>query len=74
MKLTIDNRTFIVKFDDAGAVRAIKERKLFAPGRPWAAIHDATYWHRSQPRPKRGRVATMLAMAEGATDPAAAAG
>jgi hypothetical protein len=64
MKIDLDGRTFIVKFDPAGAVRAIKERKLLHPGRPWQCIADTTYWHHTHKRPKRGRVATMLAMAE----------
>jgi hypothetical protein len=71
MKISLDNRTFIVKFDNAGAVRAIAERRLFNAGHPWECIGDVTYWHRSQPRPKRGRVATMLAMAEGSNVPPA---
>lgn len=45
MHVKLGGRTFIVSFDGTGSVRTISERKLHAAGKPWAAYHNAPYWH-----------------------------
>lgn len=40
-----DDRNFIVSILDDGEVRIIKERKLYAPGRPYECWYNAPYWH-----------------------------
>lgn len=51
-----NGQKFIVLFDEHGNALAIKQRKLYAPGRPYEAWYNAPYWHHSAklgPRPKR---------------------
>lgn len=44
--VTVDDRKFIVDFDDAGQPLRIKERKKKNPGHPYLeVIYDAPYWH-----------------------------
>lgn len=42
-------RKFVVRFDEAGDPHSIKERKLYAPGKPWQCWKNAPYWHHSAP-------------------------
>ena len=47
---------FLVTLDERGEPRSIKQRKLYAPGQPYEAWYNASYWHHSAklgPRPKR---------------------
>jgi hypothetical protein len=43
----IDSRKFKVSFDVDGIPLNIKERKVYAPGRPWESVYDDTIWHHS---------------------------
>lgn len=64
MWIELDGRRFIVAFDAAGSVWAIKERKTWMPGTFHECFYDAPYWHRCQRRPLRGLAARILAEAE----------
>lgn len=46
-RVKLGKQLFIVSFDDEGNPRSIKQRKTYAPGKPWSALHDAPYWHHS---------------------------
>lgn len=50
--VSVDGRTFVVSFDGDGEARMIKERKMYAPGEPWAALYNAPYWHRDHHKSK----------------------
>jgi hypothetical protein len=41
------DRTFLVFFDERGTPLSIKSRKVYAEGRPFEALYNATYWHHS---------------------------
>lgn len=43
----LDGKLFIVSFDDEGQPKAIKQRKVYAPGKPWSSLYNAPYWHHS---------------------------
>lgn len=47
MIVRLDGRKFIVEYFADGSPKAIKEEKVYAPGRPWEHIHHPTYWHHS---------------------------
>lgn len=42
---SIDERKFIVKFDDDGKPLQIKERKIYCKGTPYEGLYNAPYWH-----------------------------
>jgi len=52
----VDGRKFIVRFCRSGNPQGIKERVVYAKGRPWEALYDKPYWHHSQ---KLGGPATL---------------
>ena len=43
----VEGRYFIVVFDQKGNPQAIRQRGVYAKGRPWEALHDKPYWHHS---------------------------
>lgn len=45
--IKLDDRTFIANFDEYGKPLNIKERKVYAPGKPYESLHDSPYWHHS---------------------------
>jgi outer membrane translocation and assembly module TamA len=45
--VTVDERKFIVKLYENGEPHSIKQRKLYAPGKPYEAWYNAPYWHHS---------------------------
>lgn len=42
--VNIDGRKFVVVRNAKGEALRIRERKLYAPGKPWEAWYDAPYW------------------------------
>jgi hypothetical protein len=47
MIVHLDGRKFFVEFFEDGRPKAIKEEKVYDPGRPWEATYRPTYWHHS---------------------------
>lgn len=45
VRVKVEGRLFLAKLNDAGDVVIIYERKLYAPGKLWAAWYNAPYWH-----------------------------
>ena len=45
----VDDRKFVVRFDQHGDPTSIKQIKVSSPGRPWEALYAAPYWHHSAP-------------------------
>jgi len=46
--VTVEDRKFIVRFDQRGNPQSIKERVVYEKGRPWEALQDKPYWHHSR--------------------------
>lgn len=40
----LDGKLFIVPFDE-DQPKVNKQRKAYAPGKPWLSLYDAPYWH-----------------------------
>lgn len=47
MLVKVDGRVFVVNLDAGGKPQSIKERKVYAPGKPWGRVYNASYWHKS---------------------------
>lgn len=47
MKVCVGGRTFTVTLLPDGRPASIKERKVYAPGKPYEAIYHSAYWHKS---------------------------
>lgn len=63
-RVKLDERHFTVVFDDDGKPLRIRERKLYAPGKPWEAWGETSYWsakHHTVPKKSTSIVARILA-------------
>lgn len=45
VRVSMENRVFIVDFDENNNPLRIKERKMYAKGSPFEAFYNATYWN-----------------------------
>ena len=60
-RVEIDGRTFFVGRTTSGILK-VTERKVYAPGRPWEHLYDATIYHAGGGRKPTKLIRRILAL------------